>query len=724
MKHLFLLIALLLSFQGFSQNKLSPAGRIFFQELQALIIQQEGTLVSLPNNFQQRYDLTKRGAAWYIGALVLVDANFDENALNGLAMINGEKMASMYCVQVRLQDFQKLIILPGIQYIECGSGIEPNLERVRQGTHVDSVQMGLGNLQMPYRGKDVVIAVIDWGFDYTHPVFYDSLLQNYRVKRAWDQNKTSGPAPAGFNFGTEYLGKDELLAAEEDTLYVFGPGSHATHVSGIAGGAGAQTKYWGMAPEADLVFISLRRDDASFVAAVNYIHNYAKSVGKRYVVNMSIGNHSGPHDGSTLRNRAMDSLAMNGGVFVASAGNNGGETFHLQRDFSSPDTLITEVARANGLSNYWGESVNIWADSGKSFSVQLELCDANYTPLYQSAWYATQDMLALSDTLYQLDGDTLLLRLVSEEINFLNGKPNLLFESRNLGNNKVILRVKGSGNTHLWHVAQLNNRVSNWGQPFKAGYPGAVQGDGHYGVGGPPGVGKKVITVASYLAEATLPNGNTALGTLSSYSSEGPTPDERQKPDITAPGESVLSSVNSHDPNPGNVQETVVFNGITYSFVRYSGTSMSSPATAGIVALILQANRFLTSEDIKEILRASARLDKNTGAIGPNGDLFWGYGKVNAYAAVRMAEIRTGNQRIMEHAPFAYYPNPVSQRKLTIESEKNLSIRIIDMQGKEMQCEQIEAGTTSLNLSTLPSGAYLLEWQSGNEGGFEKLILP
>jgi len=317
-----------------------------------------------------------------------------------------------------------------------------------------------------------------------------------------------------------------------------------------------------------------------------------------------------------------------------------------------------------------------------------------------------------------------LVRLASEQLNYLNGKPNLLFESRNLGSNKLILRVKGTGNTHLWHVAQLNNRVSNWGQPFKSGYPGAVQGDQHYGVGGPPGVGKKVITVASYLAEATLPNGNTALGTLSSYSSEGPTPDERQKPDIAAPGESVLSSVNSHDPNPGLVQETVEFNGTTYSFVRYSGTSMSSPATAGIVALMLQANRFLTAEDIKEMLRASARLDKNTGEIGPNGDLLWGYGKVNAYAAVRMAEIRTGSQQIIEKTPFSYFPNPVNQRNLTIDSEKSLTIRIVDMQGKKVKTFTIEAGTTVLDLSNLVSGAYLMEWQEGNSIGFEKLILP
>ena len=697
---------------------------MFFQELQKIEIQQEGSFQTMPQNFQERYDLTYFKGQWHIGTLVLVTPDFDAAEFEALGIEAGEKLASMYAIHVSLKNFKRLIDLPGVVYIECGSGIEPNLERARQGTRADSVHLGLGNLAMPYKGKDVIVAVIDWGYDYTHPVFYDSLMQNYRVKRAWDQNKTSGPAPDGFTFGTEYIGKDELLAAGEDTLYVFGPGSHAAHVSGIAGGAGAQTKYWGMAPECDLVFVSLKRDDASFVAAVNYIHNYAKSVGKRYVVNMSIGNHSGPHDGSTLRNRAMDSLAINGGVFVASAGNNGGQTFHLQHKFPNQDTLITEVPNANGLSGYWGESINIWADSGKSFSIQLELADANNTAVYQSPWYAAMDNLTISDTLYKMEGDTFLLNLVSEEINYLNGKPNLLFASRKLGDKRLILRVKGSGNTHLWHVAQLNNRVTNWGQPLKAGYPGAVQGDGHYGVGGPPGVGKKVITVASYLAEATLPNGNTALGTLSSYSSEGPTQDERQKPDIAAPGESVLSSVNSYDPDPGIVQETVEFNGRTYSFVRYSGTSMSAPATSGIVALMLQANRFLTADDIKEMLIASARLDKNTGEIGPNGDLFWGFGKVNAYAAVRMAEIRTGNQKIVETAPFRFYPNPVIHAKLTIDTESPLNLRIIDMHGKEVKAFDLVAGNTQLDLSGLAQGAYLMEWQSGNSIGFEKLILP
>jgi len=104
--------------------------------------------------------------------------------------------------------------------------------------------------------------------------------------------------------------------------------------------------------------------------------------------------------------------------------------------------------------------------------------------------------------------------------------------------------------------------------------------------------------------------------------------------------------------------------------------------------------------------------------------LLWGYGKVNAYAAVRMAEIRTGSQRLVEKAPFAYYPNPVNQRNLTIDSEKSMAIRIVDMQGKEVKSFTIEAGTTLLDLSNLISGAYLMEWQEGNNIGFEKLILP
>ena len=61
----------------------------------------------------------------------------------------------------------------------------PDLEKARYGTRVDSVQAGLG-LPQAYMGEGVLIGVLDWGFDYTHPMFYDSLLNASRVRAVWD----------------------------------------------------------------------------------------------------------------------------------------------------------------------------------------------------------------------------------------------------------------------------------------------------------------------------------------------------------------------------------------------------------------------------------------------------------------------------------------------------------------------------------------------------------
>ncbi len=77
-----------------------------------------------------------------------------------------------------------------------------------------------------------------------------------------------------------------------------------------------------------------------------------------------------------------------------------------------------------------------------------------------------------------------------------------------------------------------------------------------------PGNSKSVIAAAS------LQNGTSATS-LSSYSSCGPAPDGRIKPDISVPGEAIMS----------------VQAGTQNSYVSMSGTSMSSPATNGCVGL-------------------------------------------------------------------------------------------------------------------------------------------
>ncbi|MBK8550067.1 MAG: S8 family serine peptidase [Ignavibacteria bacterium] len=107
----------------------------------------------------------------------------------------------------------------------------------------------------------------------------------------------------------------------------------------------------------------------------------------------------------------------------------------------------------------------------------------------------------------------------------------------------------------------------------------------------------------------------TFSGDPASFTSNGPTSDGRTKPDVVAPGVYVYAAV---------VKE-VSGNDSTYEYT--SGTSFSTPITAGIAALILSAHPELTPLEVRDALRNTASLSNN-----PNNVLGWG--TVNAYDAV------------------------------------------------------------------------------------------
>src|SRR3990167_6193908 len=106
------------------------------------------------------------------------------------------------------------------------------------------------------------------------------------------------------------------------------------------------------------------------------------------------------------------------------------------------------------------------------------------------------------------------------------------------------------------------------------------------------------------------------------------------KPDISAPGVSVASSISSFTDAAYSQIATTNFNGTDYDFARFSGTSMASPCGTGIVALMLDANQFLSSAQVKSFIKSTARLDQHTGVITAPGHTRWGMGKINAYKAV------------------------------------------------------------------------------------------
>ena len=69
----------------------------------------------------------------------------------------------------------------GLSAWQLAGKAAPDLEKARYGTRADSVQAGLG-LPQAFTGEDVLIGVVDWGFDYTHPMFYDAGLNASRIR--------------------------------------------------------------------------------------------------------------------------------------------------------------------------------------------------------------------------------------------------------------------------------------------------------------------------------------------------------------------------------------------------------------------------------------------------------------------------------------------------------------------------------------------------------------
>ena len=121
-------------------------------------------------------------------------------------------------------------------------------------------------------------------------------------------------------------------------------------------------------------------------------------------------------------------------------------------------------------------------------------------------------------------------------------------------------------------------------------------------------------------------------GELADFSSYGP------EVDVAAPGVDILSTV------------------IAGKYEEFSGTSMAAPHVAGVVALMLSVNPNLTPEQIRDILHETA---KDLGK--PGKDDKYGYGLVDAYAAVQRAEeTRDGG---------ATPPEPVP-RQLSVSTDK------------------------------------------------------
>ena len=124
--------------------------------------------------------------------------------------------------------------------------------------------------------------------------------------------------------------------------------------------------------------------------------------------------------------------------------------------------------------------------------------------------------------------------------------------------------------------------------------------------------------------------GEGETGQLWTGSSGGPTRDLRLPGvDVTAPGHNAFAAYAQE-----SYWQTFRFNLIEGGdgwYGRGGATSGAAPLVVGAVALLLEAAPDLTADQVRDVLRATATSDSETGTT-PNAN--WGYGKINVLAAL------------------------------------------------------------------------------------------
>lgn len=716
------LLLFIMTFPAFAQRQ-STANRHDWDEL-LVLSESYRTTHRMPEGVTDRFPVYAIRGNYYLSLYgrLLPGASID--GLLSYGVLPGSRSGDIQTMKVPFDRLYAIDFSGIYEYMEIPGRIFPDLDKAVKDTRADSVQHGWG-LPAAYTGADVLIGITDWGFDYRHPMFYDTLLQTSRVFAAWDQYKQNGALPGGFSYGAEYDTPAELDDAGSDTANIYSYHTHGTHVAGIAGGSGAGSNYRGFAFESQLLFATFLIDAASVIDAFNWMKAKADASGKRLVINMSWGLHyMGTLDGNSLLSQAIAPLADQGVVFVSSAGNNGNVNFHIKKIFAA-DSFSSQIGFYDYNANpyMWGQSITMWGEQGMPFSAGISVYSSSNVLLTESPLYSTAMNSYLDSTLIY-GNDTIFFNIAAESSNALNSRPNARLRVKNTNASlKVVLRSSAAaGTVHYWNVTELTTGVGNWGMPFTnfTANGDGLSGNAQYSIGEPT-CSPDVISVGAYSSGFLTPGGNPAGGAIASFTSIGPLYTEVMKPDISAPGVSVASSISSFTDASYTPVATVNFNGTDYDFARFSGTSMSSPAVAGIAALLLDANPTLSSDQVKEILKATARQDNFTGVITTPGDPRWGMGKVNAYQAVQLALNTAAIAAFEPEQPISVVPNPVTDvLMLLIPADQAVrDLYLVTPDGKQFP---VLLNDAKLDCSHLPAGSYLLRGIAGEKAFFARFM--
>lgn len=355
-KFLCIMMVSLLSASAMAQVNKIPADTRFY--LQSVEVRNQKA-----STHSKRAMAKQKEAKLFVSCKPGADTKAIENQLKEMGARPQGTIGRHIMVSTPVDVVDQIAAIEDVTYISKGPRVNKKTDISRKVTGVDKILDGSEQLPQAFTGKDVVIGIIDGGFDFTHPAFKDA-DGNLRIKAVYAPGMTpdDDDEPVITLDGTDLGGvvscdPIDLLATQTDD----GNESHGTHCAATASGT-HKYNYGGMAPEADIVLCPFAMsnsnededDDAdedqtaeatyNMMHSIMYIRDYAKRQGKPYVVSMSLNNQAGPHDGTSITSSMFEELAKDGANMVLAASNEGGDSCYINYQYAQKDTLHAVVS--------------------------------------------------------------------------------------------------------------------------------------------------------------------------------------------------------------------------------------------------------------------------------------------------------------------------------------------------------------------------------------------
>jgi hypothetical protein len=588
----------------------------------------------------------------------------------------------------------------------------------RTEARIDQVQD-----QFDLSGAGVLTIMMDRGIDYRHPDFRDE-NGNTRIAYIFDMYDDSGAADPDnpFGFGTIYDSTEinAALVAGGDPI-TNDLNGHGTATTGIMSGDGsgvAEDAFRGVAHGAKIISIVVTKDfvppfgsssgqpgqyDPTLLPfAFEFAEMKIEELDMPSVTLLNIGSIQDPTDGSIELCSVISDFVGNGHPFVCGVGDDGGKDNHMIANLQENQISEFEIQK--------GEAGNLrftaWYSEDDRVEVSIERPGGQVEGPFPAP---TGPGEAVDNFLNQL-----FIYHRGADVEFANSSANL---------RQILIDLAGETGTYTIRLeaTQVNSdgQMNAFLNPARYNNDNAfLNNDNPGGNINPFSACPDVISPGDYVATSSWTDVNGILrmktgegdpGELWLGSSVGPTMDGRLGIDFVAPGEIGWGAYGE-----GSYYSNFDFNVLENSDGFYgiqTAVSAAAPLTAGVIALMLEVNPELTPGEIKTILQETAREDSFTGAT-PNNE--WGYGKLDALAAVLEASGMSGTQTDMPSTQLKVYPNPAKNQVMLNVAGDTWSVSLFSLHGKVVR-EYGVLRTQELDLTGLPSGVYLVRVQNGRQ---------